>query len=78
MTSALGVGGEGTGKADQSTNKLREWVSDKKGRGFRKSKNLADVINGSLLVTAVASVGRRRRERDTQSKRVEGRKKEFS
>ena len=47
MTSAL-QGEGGSGKADEGTDKLLEWDSNK-GEEVRKSGNFWDVINGSSL-----------------------------
>ena len=42
-------GGGGSSKRDNSTDRLREWDSDK-GRGVENPKNFADVIYGMSLV----------------------------
>ena len=47
MTSAL-RGGGGTPKADESTDKLREFDSEKGGGGQKISENFADVICGTI------------------------------
>ena len=49
MTSALEGGEGGSGKVDNSTDKLRDHVCDKGGRGVQKSKIFTDVIDGSPL-----------------------------
>ena len=39
-----GGGGGGLVKTNDSTDRLREWDSDKGGEGVQKSENFADVI----------------------------------
>ena len=44
MTSALRGREGGWSKRDDSTDRLRDWDSDKGGEGGQKSENFADVI----------------------------------
>ena len=44
MTSALRGREGGWSKRDDSTDRLREWDSDKEGEGVQKSENFADVL----------------------------------
>ena len=44
MTSALRGREGGWSKHDDSTDRLREWDSDKGGEGVQKSENFADVL----------------------------------
>ena len=44
MTSALRGREGGWSKRDDSTDRLRDWDSDKGGEGVQKSENFADVI----------------------------------
>ena len=50
MTSALEGGEGGSGKVDNSTDKLRDHVCDKGGEGVKKSEIFMDVIDGSPLI----------------------------
>ena len=45
-------GGGGLVKTNDSTDRLREWDSNKGGEGVQKSENYANVINGCPLITA--------------------------
>ena len=50
MTSALWGREGGWPKRDDSTDRLREWDSNKGGEGVQKSENYANVINGCPLI----------------------------
>ena len=57
MTSALKGGRGGSGKVDNSTDKLRDHVCDKGGGGVQKSKIFVDVIDGSPLTVLICYGG---------------------